>query len=127
MAREHFKCLLINELPHFTGINLLYSFAITLHKKDLDLLRKIKLFFGVGYIVPVCQDKVCYAVSSVKDLINVIIPHFDKYPLLTQKRADFVLFTSAIIFISQGEHLRAWGTNEGINQIIAIKASMNKG
>lgn len=110
-----------------TGINLLYSFAITLHKKDLDLLRKIKLFFGVGYIVPVGKDKVFYAVLSVKDLINVIIPHFDKYPLLTQKRADFVLFTSAIIFISQGEHIRGWGTNEGINQIVGIKASMNKG
>jgi hypothetical protein len=28
-----------------------------------------------------------YSVSSVKDL-QVIIDHFDKYPLITQKRAD---------------------------------------
>ena len=32
-----------------------------------------------------------YSVQSIKDLTNVIIPHFMKYPLLTPKRADFLL------------------------------------
>jgi len=33
-----------------------------------------------------------YSVQSLKDLTEVIIPHFIKYPLLTQKQADFCLF-----------------------------------
>lgn len=33
-----------------------------------------------------------YEVRSIKELTKVIIPHFDKYPLLTKKRADFELF-----------------------------------
>lgn len=32
---------------------------------------------------------VSYCVQSVEDLNNVILLHFIKYPLLTQKRIDF--------------------------------------
>jgi hypothetical protein len=35
-----------------------------------------------------------FIVSSIKEL-EVIINHFDKYPLLTQKQADYLLFKSA--------------------------------
>lgn len=38
-----------------------------------------------------------YTVNSTKDINDVIIPHFEKYPLLTQKKADFILFKSAIV------------------------------
>jgi hypothetical protein len=56
-------------------------------------------------------------------LINVIIPFFDKYPLITQKRADFILFKQAIELINDGAHL----TEEGLTKVVSIKASMNKG
>ena len=37
------------------------------------------------------DDKsVQYRVGSLKDLNDKIIPHFDKYPLITQKKADFI-------------------------------------
>ena len=64
-----------------------------------------------------------YRVSSVEVLINSIIPHFDKYPLLTQKRGDFVLFKSAVELMKKKEHL----TSEGFRKLLAIRASMNKG
>jgi hypothetical protein len=35
------------------------------------------------------NDALSYRVNTLKDLTNVIIPHFIKYPLLTKKRADF--------------------------------------
>jgi hypothetical protein len=74
-------------------------FAIHTHIKDIDLLRKIQSFFNVGVIVESKKtNSVKYTVNSIKDLINVIIPHFDKYPLLTQKSADFLLFKSALFF-----------------------------
>ena len=49
----------------------------------------------------------------------MIIPHFEKYPLITQKKADFILFTKVIDLINKKEHL----TIEGIQQIVALKAS----
>lgn len=74
-----------------------HDFSIYLHKKDLPLLISIKEFFGVGrvYLDPKKQTAV-YSVAKISDLINVIIPFFTKYSLITQKRADFLLFKSVV-------------------------------
>jgi hypothetical protein len=53
----------------------------------------------------------------------MIIDHFEKYPLLTQKWADFKLFKQVVELMSRKEHL----TIEGLDKIVAIKASMNLG
>jgi hypothetical protein len=64
-----------------------------------------------------------YCVESIKDLAKVIIPHFDKYPLITQKRADFELFKKIVLMMNNKEHLNM----EGLKEIISIRASLNKG
>ena len=61
--------------------------------------------------------------GGLKDLINVIIPHFDKYPLITHKRADFELFKSVVNLMIHGEHL----TPAGLQEIVNIRASINNG
>jgi hypothetical protein len=53
----------------------------------------------------------------------VIIAHFDKYPPISQKRADFELFKLAVNIILNKEHR----TMEGIKKLVSIKASMNRG
>ena len=65
---------------------------------------------------------VIYTVRSLKDLIK-IIDHFDKHPLITQKLADYLLFKQAYELILKKEHL----TVEGLEKLVAIKASMNQG
>jgi hypothetical protein len=56
-------------------------FQIKLHKKDLPLLTLIQAYFkGAGYIMENESD-VSYQVTSLKNLTDVIFPHFDKYPL----------------------------------------------
>jgi hypothetical protein len=62
-------------------------------------------------------------VTSIKELKDIIIPHFDKYPLLTKKHADFLLFKQIIELMNSKYHL----TKEVREKIISIKASMNKG
>jgi len=62
------------------------------------------------------------AVNYINDLNNVIIPHFIKYPLLTQKKVDILLFKTIIELMKTKKHL----TNEGLTEIISIKASRNK-
>jgi hypothetical protein len=66
---------------------------------------------------------VSYRVSSIKEIREVIIPHFLTYPLITQKQADFLLFKSIIELMSRKEHLNL----EGIHKIVNIRASMNLG
>ena len=95
-----------------------------MHAKDLLLLKQIQSFFGVGTIkVRKSNNQVIFSVSSAKDIITRIIPHFEKYTLLTQKRADFELFKSIIELMNKAEHL----TTEGLVKIVRFRASMNNG
>lgn len=98
------------------------GFSIALHKKDEELLRKIQSFFGGIGVLKVKKDIVQFRVFSIKDL-DIIIKHFDLYPLITKKLADYLLFREAVELIKNKEHL----TLEGFNKIISIRASMNKG
>ena len=63
-------------------------FSIGLHKKDTEILDIINSYFGgVGTISAQTKDSVQYRVASLKDLNGIIIPHFEKYPLITQKKS----------------------------------------
>jgi hypothetical protein len=60
-------------------------------------------------------------VESVKDFINIIIPHFNKYPLLTKKYADFKLLKEIVEMMYRKEHL----SDEGKIKILSMKSAMN--
>lgn len=99
-------------------------FSIHLNKRDIELLKKIQFFFkSVGNIQINADDSISYVVTSIKDISNHIIPHFEKYPLLTRKQADFELFKKVVILMNNKEHL----TEEGLHKILSIKASLNLG
>lgn len=100
------------------------SFALSLNIKDKDLIDSLQSYFGVGRIKQdISHSAVVFYVNSVEELLAVIIPFFDKYPLITQKRSDFLLFKKAVNLIQEGAHL----TSEGLTKIVSIKASMNNG
>lgn len=106
------------------GWHIIPEFRIELHSRDTMLLRKIQSYFGIGIISErLSLNKVVYSVQSYKDIINVIIPHFEKYPLITQKKADYLLFKQAINLLS----LKAKSNIEGFQSILSLKASMNSG
>lgn len=64
-----------------------------------------------------------YRVNKLNDIINVIIPHFDRYYLITQKQIDFKVFNNIISLISKGEHLN----KNGMIEILKLKVILNKG
>lgn len=104
------------------GFQVRPCFLINLHKKDKALLEAIKVFFGVGKFDKDDSKSVQFIVSSTKEL-EVIIKHFDKYPLLTQKQADYLLFKLVFFIIKTKEHL----TEKGFHKILALRASINLG
>lgn len=63
-----------------------------------------------------------YTVKYLKNL-SVIISHFDKYPLISKKGADYLLFKSAFLLLKNKEHL----SKDGFKKVLTIKASMNLG
>lgn len=99
------------------------SFLIGLHLKDKALLELIQAFFGGIGKIRVNENAVYYDISSVKDLLSVVIPHFEKYLLHTQKLADFLLFQEVVKLMGNKQHL----TQSGLLQIFGIKTNLNKG
>jgi hypothetical protein len=93
------------------------SFSISQHKRDRGILFKIKDYFGCGIIRPNRKDNTYkYEVRSLQDLKNIIIPHFQKYPLQTTKRIDFEIFSKVIQIMEEGRHL----TKDGLKEIIEL-------
>lgn len=100
------------------------KFQIGLHTKDLNLLYLLQQYLGdIGSIhLARKREIVNYSIDSNEDL-NKLIIHLEKYALLTQKAADFLLFKQAVKLLNNKAHL----TVEGLYQIVNIKASMNLG
>lgn len=100
------------------------KFQLGLHIKDLVLLKKIQEFLGgIGSLhLDNNRDRVNFSVNSIKDLLK-LIDHLDRYPLISQKAADYLLFKQVIELTSNKTHL----TPEGLKEIVNIKASMNLG
>lgn len=95
-----------------------------LHKRDLSLLLQLREFLGgIGsiYINPTL-NKVNFSIDSKKDLAY-LLAHLEKYPLYTQKAADYILFKEVVELMNTKAHLYI----EGLNQVVNIKASMNLG
>ena len=82
------------------------KFQIGLDKRDLFILLQLQQFLGgIGSIhLNPTQNMVNFSIDSIKDL-NYLITHLEKYPLLTQKAADFILFKEAIKLINNKSHL----------------------
>jgi hypothetical protein len=61
-------------------------------------------------------------VSSIKE-IPIILSHFDKYPLITQKLPDYFIFKECFDIIMQGGHLN----EKCLVDIISLKSNLNLG
>lgn len=106
------------------GFRVKAIFSINLHKRDLELLKLIQFYFDGEGSIREDQKGVCnYTFSSLNKICNILIPHFDKYPLVSQKHADYLLFRKAVMLMRNKSHL----TEEGLKAIIGIKAFLNKG
>lgn len=121
-AEGSFSVLIQKNLKYKTSWRIKIIFSIGLHKKDLALLKAIQSTLGVGKIHTHGKDSFQFRVDSIEEL-QVIVDHFDKYPLKSAKLADFLLFKDCFSIIKSKEHL----TEIGLTKIVNLKASLNLG
>lgn len=100
-------------------------FKIGLHIKDSDLLNKIKTFFGIGRVTFDIKNNSCtYRVHELDNIVKYILPHFNKYSLLSNKLADYLLLKKIVLLMyNDKSHL----TKEGLQTILNLRASLNNG
>jgi LAGLIDADG endonuclease len=107
-----------------TGVEVRPSFSLSLNEKDLELLMDLQAFFGCGWIRESKTDRTFkYEARAVGDLLDPIIPHFERHPLRGSKATSFETFASVCRMIEQGDHL--W--RDGLRSIIDIAYEMNLG
>ena len=123
-AEGSFVCIIRNNPASSLNWRVDLVFQIALQKKDIELLHQIKTYFGdIGTIYKSAKDMCAFKVTSVELMLKVIIPQFDKYPLITQKRADYIIWREIVLRVDRKEHL----TLEGLQTILNSRASLNLG
>ncbi len=114
----------INSQPEMSaGYQVLPEFTVVQHERDIQLLYALKQFFGCGVVRRNHAERMAYRVRNAAHLRERVLPFFEKHPLKSKKRLDFLKFRKVLLLMERGEHL----TPEGIQRIRAIASQMNKG
>ena len=64
-----------------------------------------------------------YEVRSLNDLIEKIIPHFEKFPLLSDKQNDFNYFKKVCFFMQRNLHTEKTGLKKILDHAFLMNPS----
>jgi hypothetical protein len=121
-------CVTFNKSKrHKFGWEIRPSFSVSQNSDKAQVLKLFKGHFQCGAIRPDRSDKTLkYEVRSISDLVRKVIPHFEKYPLLSAKKKDFRLFSEICRKMYHKEHLGEVGMKEIIRIALALNPSGRK-
>ena len=98
------------------------SFSVGQNYDRREVLDLMKKYFKCGFMRRDYSDKTLkYEVRSLEELLNNIVPHFQKFPLLSSKNKDFLLFAEICKKMKNFEHRNI----KGISKIINLAYKMN--
>jgi hypothetical protein len=99
------------------------EFKITQKSHSEGVLHEIQKYFDCGSVVIDNKntDTKKYHVSSLTSILNVIMPHFEKFPCITSKHLNFLDWKEIALIMERKEHLSV----EGFNLILKITNQMN--
>ena len=98
------------------------SLSVSQNGDRAEVLQLIQAHFGCGSIRPDRSDKTLkWETRRLEDILGRVIPHFERYPLLSGKRFDFERFASVCQSMADGEHR----TTTGLIRIVELVAGMN--
>lgn len=121
-AEGSFMCNMTRKPKYKAGWEIQPVFQIKLHVKDSSVILGIQQSLGNIGIVDISQSTCNFRVRKLQEIIQ-LIEFFDKYPLISRKKGDYLLFKKIVSIIQLKEHL----TTEGFQKIVNIKATLNFG
>ena len=112
----------INKMPKMSlGWQVLPEFRVVQHKRDLEVLHRIRNTLGCGKVTINHEDRFEVRVRGMQDLKKVIT-FFEKNKLQTTKRKNFETFAKIISMMKNKKHL----TKEGLDKIARMASTMNQ-
>lgn len=102
-------------------------FVINMNDIELPLIEKIKDYFQCGIITfhkPYKKSRrsVEFRVAKISDIINKIIPHFDRYPLIASKLQNYLIWKEIAYELNNKTH----HSEEGWIKIVKMRENLNK-
>ena len=103
------------------------EFVITQGMRSKSALEKVKTFFKCGKIYlnkrydNHHEHLLKYVVRNREDLLENIIPFFEKNCLRTAKKEDFLIFAKIVRMMDKGKHL----DEKGLDKIRLMVQKMN--
>lgn len=98
-------------------------FLIAVKDNDIELLNLVKDYFNCGVISKSrTNNMIHFTVSKISNINDIIIPHFQSYPLRGTKILDFRDWVLAANIITSKSHL----TEEGIQKLQLLFDGMNR-
>lgn len=92
-----------------SGLKFIPEFHISQRISSKHVLESIRDYFDCGYVkanhaINQYDKTYVFVVRKREDLLEKIIPFFEKNPLKTEKQNDFLLFSQIVKSISEGKH-----------------------
>jgi len=106
-----------------TRVQLRFSIGLDIREKLLitDLVKFFNLQDFDKYIYTT-ENAVNFQITNFTDIMNIIIPFFEQYPIEGIKKLDYVDFKTVGDLMLNKEHL----TQSGLDNIINIQSNMNR-
>jgi hypothetical protein len=106
-----------------TRVQLRFSIGLDIREKLLitDLVKFFNLQDFDKYIYTT-ENAVNFQITNFTDIMNIIIPFFEQYPIEGIKKLDYVDFKTVGDLMLNKEHL----TQSGLDKIIKIQSNMNR-
>ena len=98
------------------------SFSVSQNAERAEVLHALQAYFGCGSIRPDRSDRTLkWETRKLGDLVERVVPHFIRYPLLSAKQLDFERFAFVCRLMADGEHR----SRAGLVKIVSIVRGMN--
>jgi hypothetical protein len=122
-------CFSVSVHPHPTvryGTRWLIApaFQAYQHRDNVEILHRIQSFFRCGRVVPKGPNSnvMTYSVYRRTELESVIVPFFERHPLVSGKQRDFERFAEIVRLMQRKAHR----TEDGFRRIVEVAFAMNQ-
>ena len=87
-----------------------------------EVHHALMTYFGCGSIRPDRSDKTLkWETRRLEDILERVMPHFERYPLSSGKRYDFERFAHVCRLMAGGAHR----SRDGLVEIVELASGMN--
>ena len=98
------------------------SFSVSQNGDRAEVIHALQAYFGCGSIRPDRSDKTLkWETRRLEDLLERVVPHFERYPLLSGKQLDFERFAAVCRLMKEGAHR----SRTGLIRIVELARAMN--